>query len=114
MKREKKLAIIVCTMIAMMSLVAACNDEEGPATNGSDFDFTGLSESYTLFGVGANGHSGMLRFEELAGGAALVTIQLDGTSVGGNHPAHIHSGTAVAGGPIVIPLTPVDGATATI
>ncbi|MEM8894035.1 MAG: CHRD domain-containing protein [Bacteroidota bacterium] len=102
--------IVILTMLFSLSLLLSCGDDDGEDPIDPDgSDLTGVSESYTMFPIGDNGRSGTLTFEELEGGGTLVTISLSGTSAGDLHPAHIHSGTAVDGGPIVIHLEPVDG-----
>lgn len=46
-----------------------------------------------------------------AGTSTIVTLDLDGTPEGGNHPTHFHTGDCTAPGPVVIPLDAVDGTT---
>jgi Cu/Zn superoxide dismutase len=53
---------------------------------------------------------GTATFVKLNNGTTSITLQLTGTPVGGQHPAHIHANTAVEGGDIVISLQPVNGA----
>ncbi|MEQ9298285.1 MAG: hypothetical protein RIF33_06970 [Cyclobacteriaceae bacterium] len=100
----------IVTIAAMFLLFSGCSDDEGPSGGSDEPDLTGTSETYPLLAVGAEGKTGTLVFAEMVGGGTLVTIRLNSTISGDSHPAHIHSGTAVEGGPIVIPLDPVDGA----
>ena len=72
-------------------------------------ELTGKSETYTLNPKSDPNISGTATFAERRNGNTLVTIKLNGTSAGGDHPAHIHMNTAVEGGGIVIDLTNVDG-----
>ncbi len=44
-------------------------------------------------------------------GTTLVTIQLTGTTAGGDHPSHIHNNSAAETGGIAIDLSNVDGDT---
>ena len=55
--------------------------------------------------------SGTIVFSKQNETTTLVTITLVGTTAGDMHPAHIHGNSAEMGGPIVIDLNSVDGAT---
>ncbi len=101
--------IVILLAVVLTSISVSCGDDDG-TVDPEGPELTGVSESYTMFPLGADGKSGTLRFEETTRGSTLVTISLSGTSAGDSHPAHIHTGTAVEGGPIVINLEPVDGA----
>lgn len=73
---------------------------------------TGESVSYDLDEVDVAGVSGSALFEERENGETLVTLMLDGTEEGDEHPAHIHNGAVEdAPGAIAITFTPVIGAT---
>lgn len=72
---------------------------------------TGDKVEYTLNSVSDPGISGIATFEKRINGTTLVTIQLEGTTAGGDHPAHIHNNSAEESGPIAIDLTNVNGAT---
>jgi len=73
---------------------------------------TGESVSYDLEEMDIPGVSGTAIFEERENGETLVTLMLDGTEEGGEHPAHIHAGSVEdAPGAIVITFNPVNGAT---
>ncbi|WP_037314545.1 CHRD domain-containing protein [Salegentibacter sp. Hel_I_6] len=75
-------------------------------------ELTGESTSYDLASVDVDGIMGTAMFEERNNGETLVTIMLDGTPEGGEHPAHIHVGSvADAPGAIAISLNSVDGDT---
>ncbi|WP_197051651.1 CHRD domain-containing protein [Salegentibacter sp. Hel_I_6] len=75
-------------------------------------ELTGESASYDLASVDVAGIMGTAMFEERVNGETLVTIMLDGTPDGGEHPAHIHVGSiADAPGDIAISLNSVDGDT---
>ncbi len=73
--------------------------------------FTLNIEDFELFEVGGSGVSGDITFIERESGVILAVLALVGTSAGGNHPAHIHLGTATSGGSIAISLTNVSGDT---
>lgn len=56
---------------------------------------------------GVSGHVTLNR----DGDQTTVTIALDGTPAGGNHPAHFHTGDCNMPGPVAIPLNNVNGDT---
>jgi hypothetical protein len=72
---------------------------------------TGEKIVYTIGALNGSGVSGSITFEERNSGLTLATLLLNGTSEGGNHPAHIHANSLAAGGGILIDLTNVNGAT---
>lgn len=72
---------------------------------------TGDTETFTLGPVSNAAISGTATFAKRQNGETLVTVQLSGTTAGGDHPTHIHANTAAQGGGIVIDLTNVDGTT---
>ncbi len=72
---------------------------------------TGTTEDYDLIESAIDGISGEILFSERVNGETLVTIILEGTTEGSEHPAHIHSNSVVEGGGIVISLNAVDGTT---
>ncbi|MBE7638954.1 hypothetical protein GUB10_01300 [Salegentibacter sp. BLCTC] len=73
---------------------------------------TGESVSYDLNEMDIAGVSGVAVFEERENGETLATLDLDGTTEGGSHPAHIHVGSVEdAPGAIAITFNPVNGAT---
>ncbi|MCK5209003.1 MAG: CHRD domain-containing protein, partial [Cyclobacteriaceae bacterium] len=74
-------------------------------------ELTGKSEMYPLNAKSNPEISGSAKFEERKSGATLVSLMLNGTSMGDSHPAHIHMNTAAEGGGIAISLTSVDGGT---
>ena len=74
-------------------------------------ELTGDKKEYTLNEVNASGVTGMAVFEKRQNGKARITLMLEGTVEGGDHPAHIHSNNAATGGGIVLDLKNVNGAT---
>ena len=74
-------------------------------------ELTGESEEYVLNAVSDPDISGTVTFAERLNGQTLITIQLAGTTAGGDHPAHIHNNSAAQGGPIAIDLKNVNGET---
>src|SRR5690606_12854866 len=55
--------------------------------------------------------SGQVTFTKIDASSTLILIELEGTTAGNTHPAHIHANSASEGGSIVIGLSSVDGAT---
>jgi len=55
--------------------------------------------------------SGTATFAQRNNGFTLITVQLEGTGEGGDHPSHIHENDAASGGGILISLSNVNGAT---
>ena len=74
-------------------------------------ELTGEHEHYTLNELGGSGVSGMASFEKRKNGKTQITLALDGTTAGGDHPAHIHANNAATGGTIVLDLENVNGTT---
>jgi plastocyanin len=69
------------------------------------------SKVYDLGAVGSSGISGTATFTEKSDATFSIELQLNNTTAGGLHPAHIHTNTAAEGGDIALTLNPVDGAT---
>ncbi|MDN3667798.1 CHRD domain-containing protein [Echinicola jeungdonensis] len=74
-------------------------------------ELTGNAKTYPLDERMVPGIRGSITFEERTNGLSLATIQLEGTSDGGTHPAHIHANSAAEGGDIVVTFNSVDGTT---
>lgn len=73
-------------------------------------ELTGESKSYELAAVSNASIFGNANFAERVNGETLVTIDLEGTTDGDAHPAHIHMGAvANAPGAIIVSLGSVDG-----
>jgi len=84
---------VIDTVILPPSLTAASTD----------------SVIYPLAAVGNSGVSGTATLDRI-GTQTLVTLNLQGTPAGGDHPAHIHTGDCEPMAGIAYPLTNVDGA----
>ncbi len=98
-------------MLLVMALtIMACSDNENPVIDPEDI-LTGQTKTYDLDPIGDSGISGTALLEETSTGNTKLTIALNGTPDGGQHPAHIHFNSAAVGGGIAISLTPVDGTT---
>ncbi|MCC4213126.1 CHRD domain-containing protein [Leeuwenhoekiella parthenopeia] len=75
-------------------------------------ELTGASKTYALNTKDVAGINGTAKFEKRKNNETLVTLDIQGTPAGGEHPAHIHAGSvAEAPGDILITLMSVDGDT---
>jgi hypothetical protein len=84
--------------------LASCDDDDDESSRKEE-------KTYTLDPLGNSGVSGTVTFKKQNDQTTLITVQLSGTQAGNSHPAHIHSGNASTGGPIVLDFSNVDGAT---
>lgn len=85
--------------------LASCDDDDDDKSSQKD------ERTYTLDPLSNSGVSGTVTFKKQNAQTTLITVQLSGTQAGNSHPAHIHSGSAGSGGPIVLDFNAVDGAT---
>jgi Cu/Zn superoxide dismutase len=94
-----------CWMMGLLLVVflAGCNDDDDATIQNS--------KTYTLAQLDSSGVSGTVTFTKQNNETTKIVVQLTGTQAGSSHPAHIHSGKASEGGPIVLDFNPVDGAT---
>lgn len=97
---------IVCAFV----MFTACNDDDDDMGT-EEPQLTGENVQFNL--VGSSGVSGTATFAEMDDNSTQVTIDLNGTTSGGDHPAHIHMNSAAERGGIAIDLSNVDGATGT-
>jgi hypothetical protein len=96
----------------ILPLLTSCDDDdEGGPPPGPQL--TGNSEQYNLFSKSDPAISGIVEFAERDDGVTVITINLNGTSIGGDHPSHIHANNAADGGTILVDLSNVDGETGT-
>ncbi len=100
--------MISLLLIAGLGLTSCNGDDDDDNGNG---DPQVQERTYTLDPVSDPSIYGTVTFERQSDGSTLVTIDLIGTTAGNSHPSHIHANSASEGGPIVIDLTNVDGAT---
>ncbi|HEY9487180.1 MAG TPA: CHRD domain-containing protein [Chryseosolibacter sp.] len=74
-------------------------------------ELTGDEKVYTLNELNESGVSGTATFAKRVNGLTLITLALEGTVEGGDHPSHIHANNAATGGGIVLDFNNVNGAT---
>ena len=103
--KMKKLFLMLFSIAALV----ACSDDDDGVTP----PFEGESEVFDLNAVAGSGVSGDATIIENEDGSVTVELDVDGTTEGNMHPAHIHFNSAAEGGVIAISLEPVDGATGT-
>lgn len=97
-----KIAAISCAAI----FIVGCDDDDD-----ADLSFTGQTKTYTLNSVSDAAISGTVKFAERSDKATVITIELDGTTGGNTHVAHIHSNSAAETGDIILDLTAINGST---
>lgn len=95
---------IIGTMVVLMVSLIACKEEDDPLPQE-------MKRTYALAPVSDPAISGKVTFTKVDASSTRVLIELEGTESGDMHPAHIHANSASEGGPIVIDLSSVDGAT---
>ena len=103
MKLKKVIGIVGLLMV--FSLFIGCEDDDEPQSQNQN------ETTYPLAELEGSGVSGTVTFAKMDDATTRITIELTGTVDGDMHPAHIHSGNASTGGPIVLNFNPVDGAT---
>lgn len=94
----------VLYLAIIIPLFLSCNKED-------DEDPQVQETTYAMSAVSDPGISGEVTFRKQSESSTLVIIQLVGTSGGNIHPTHIHRNSFSEGGPIIIDLTSLDGAT---
>ena len=105
MKNYLKITVLPLMLLMSMTLFLGCNNDDNMP------QLSGESKQFALFAKSNPAVNGSVTFSKRNDGATLVTIQLSGTSTGGNHPAHIHTSSAAQGGAILVDLNPIDGKT---
>jgi ribonuclease PH len=103
MKKLIRTLTIGCLAAISLIYLTGCDDE--------DPQLTGDSKTYDLGPVSNQSISGTVTFAERDDDMVVITIELDGLSSAGSHPAHIHANTAAETGDIVLDLNNVDGTT---
>lgn len=104
-KRIQAFLKITAAACIMSMFIAGCSDDDkepGPT-------LTGESKTYTLFSVSNIAIKGTVKFAKRSDNATVITIDLDGTTGGNTHVAHIHQNTAAESGAIILDLNSIDG-----
>ena len=103
MKNSIKFCTLTIILLASMTFIGCSKEDPGPQLTGPTKQFMLASKSNPAI-------SGTVTFAKRDDNATLITIQLNGTSAGASHPAHIHANTAAETGGIIVDLTSIDGA----
>ncbi|NNC33480.1 MAG: CHRD domain-containing protein, partial [Croceitalea sp.] len=91
-------------------VISSCSsDDNGGTMEPMETGETGNVKAYQLGSVSDPGISGTATFTELDDNTVSLEINLQNTSDGEMHPAHIHFNTAAEGGDIAVSLEAVDG-----
>ncbi|WP_019039005.1 CHRD domain-containing protein [Psychroflexus tropicus] len=103
----KKIKNFILPLFLGLFIVACDNDDSlnpvtDPILDNIRYDLGELNDS---------GVSGDAVFNEQEDGSIQLIVEVEGTSPGNMHPAHIHMNAAFETGPIIVSLEPVDGAT---
>lgn len=112
MESQTRLPKAFLWLFCILLLAGCSNDDNGPGPMepGPDPDPDPVvSRTYSLGPVTNPDISGTATFIENDDNTVTIELDLANTTAGGEHPAHIHSNTAVEGGGIVITLGTVDG-----
>jgi hypothetical protein len=96
---------IISLLVINFFFMTSCDDDDDDKSSQEN------AKTYALEALENSGVSGTVTFRKQNAQTTLITVQLSGTQAGNSHPAHIHSGAAGSGGPIVLDFNPVDGAT---
>lgn len=114
MESQKRLPKAFLWLFCILLLAGCSNDDNGPGPMepGPDPDPDPVvSRTYSLRPVTNPDISGTATFIENDDNTVTIELDLENTTAGGQHPAHIHFNTAVEGGGIAITLGTVDGST---
>lgn len=93
--------------VAAFILGSCSNDDDNNGDNNGDPN----TKTYDLVSASDSSIEGTVTFEKNDDGSTTIEIELDGTSDGDMHPAHIHVNSVAEGGGIAVTLQPVDGDT---
>lgn len=88
------------------------DDDQGGVAAQADIGrnaLTGRFQQFNLFEGDIEGASGILTIEERASGFSLITVEVEGTIPGAQHPTTINFGSMIASSDIAGTLSPVEG-----
>ena len=106
MKQQLNFWIIGLAIVNLLAMTS-CDDYDDE----DNAQPAATEKTYTLNPLSNSGVSGTVSFRKQDDQTTMIIVQLSGTQAENSHPAHIHSGDASSGGPIVLDFNPVDGAT---
>jgi len=92
------------SLFLVFALFIACETDDDPIPE--QFETT-----FEINEIDDSGVFGEITFAKADNNNTLITVRLDGTQAGNNHPVRIHSTSPEQDGPIVRHLNPVNGAT---
>ncbi|WP_373516975.1 hypothetical protein [Pricia sp.] len=106
----------ILPIFAGIFFVASCSNDDGTVTPPEEPEMEEPvtetdSKTYDLGPVSNPDILGTAKFITFSNDSTVIELNLEGTTDGNMHPAHIHFNTAVEGGDIALDLTAVDGAT---
>ncbi len=90
---------------AMLFALTGCDDDDDDIFA----DLTGNAITYGMYAPNTLDPVGVVTFSERDDNSTRVTIELNNTAAGNQHPAHIHMNSFAEGGSIVVSLNNVDG-----
>ncbi|WP_224489603.1 CHRD domain-containing protein [Robertkochia flava] len=97
------------TLLLFVFLLPGCSsDDDGNDNNNGEITEVDAT-TYDLAEVNGSGVFGTARIADMSDGSVTISLDLEGTPSGGEHPAHIHFNTAAEGGGIALTLGTVDG-----
>lgn len=105
-KTQISIYILILSSAFMISCSSDNDDETTPEAK-----LTGRSKIFNLSALTNADVSGTATFLEYDDNSTGIKLDLQNTTAGSSHPAHIHFNTAAEGGEVKITLAPVDGTT---
>ncbi|MEM7736677.1 MAG: fasciclin domain-containing protein [Deinococcota bacterium] len=103
-------SVLVPRSVTVGSTPAPVASTNANALSGTYVNRASRSVRYPVGSFNNSGVTGSVLLSDYGNGFTVVTIALQGTPVGGSHPAHFHAGNCGSGGDIVVPLENVNGA----
>jgi small nuclear ribonucleoprotein (snRNP)-like protein len=107
MKIAKKLLL---SLLIAPILLAGCSSDGAYGSQEPEGPTQVNSKLYTLGSVSNPSISGTAKFIENSDATLIIELDLQNTSAGNTHPAHLHMNSAAESGDIVLDLVAVDGA----
>ncbi|WP_411766993.1 hypothetical protein [Winogradskyella sp. A3E31] len=104
-----KIAIKSILLSFLLIVATGCSSDDDATDMGPSP--SGENQTYQLSSVSDPSISGTVTFIANTDNSTTIELQLNGTTAGGMHPAHIHFNTAAEGGDIALTLGTVDGST---